>query len=91
MGELLKSYGDDPSSVVVIGNRLDHEVRAGIELNMTTIWLRKGEGSAIQLDPSAAQPDRIIDDIDQLDQSLRSLEASRALGIEQEKNRSRSP
>jgi FMN phosphatase YigB (HAD superfamily) len=87
MGKLLKSYGDDPRSIVVVGNRLDHEVRAGIELDMTTIWLRKGEGSAIQLDPNGAQPDRIIDDIDQLDQSLRSLEASRALALEQEKKR----
>lgn len=85
MAALIKSHGYDPRSVVVVGNRLDHEIRAGIELNLTTIWVRKGEGSAIQPDSSTGAPDWIIEDINELDQCLRSLEASRTLALEREK------
>ena len=82
MEELLKVSDYDPRSVVVVGNRLDHEIRAGVELHLTTIWIRKGEGSAMPPDIQTAQPDRIIEDIGELDQCLRSLEASRALAHE---------
>jgi FMN phosphatase YigB (HAD superfamily) len=84
MSDLLHSHDYEPGSVVVVGNRLDHEIRAGIKLGLITVWLRKGEGSAIQPGSLTGKPDCIIEDIMELDESLRSFEATRAPVLEPE-------
>lgn len=85
MLEVINKRGYQANSVVVVGNRLEHEIRAGIQLGLTTVWLRKGEGSAVQPGNSSGQPDRTIEDITELDQCLSSLEASMAAQLEQKR------
>jgi len=91
MGELLALQGYESRSVVVVGNRVDHEIQAGIELGLTTVWLRKGEGSAIKQKQSSEQPDWIIEDIMELEECLGSIEAGRALALEEKKDQKGRP
>ena len=58
--------------VVVVGNRLDDEVRAAAELGMRSVWLRHGEGSEMSPAPGAA-PDHVIERFAELPGLLRDL------------------
>jgi FMN phosphatase YigB (HAD superfamily) len=64
----------DPQSVIVVGNRLDNEIKAGQRLGMRTVWVKSGEGSG--LSPSdEATPDHIISDIEEFPGVLAEIES----------------
>jgi FMN phosphatase YigB (HAD superfamily) len=67
-----------PGDVVVIGNRLDQEIRAGKQLGMKTIWVRQGEGAAMQPDEDS-RPDFEILKLMDLPAILSRIEASKVL------------
>jgi FMN phosphatase YigB (HAD superfamily) len=63
---LLERGRHPPASVVVVGNRLDREIRAGNRLGVTTVWVRRGEGSEVLLDERSALPDHVVGDVAEL-------------------------
>jgi FMN phosphatase YigB (HAD superfamily) len=63
---LLERGRHPPASVVVVGNRLDREIRAGNRLGVTTVWVRRGEGSAVLPDGRSGLPDHTVDDVVEL-------------------------
>jgi FMN phosphatase YigB (HAD superfamily) len=48
IASLLERHHYIPSSVLIIGNRLDKEIYAGNKLGMTTVWIERGEGGAMR-------------------------------------------
>jgi FMN phosphatase YigB (HAD superfamily)/predicted nucleotide-binding protein len=66
--------GQHPRTAVVVGNRLDHEIRAGNNLQMTTVWVRYGEGSAMTPEDERDRPTHIISDITELPELLVRLD-----------------
>jgi putative hydrolase of the HAD superfamily len=61
------------SDCVVIGNRIDREIRAGEALGCRTIWVRHGEGSQYA-DPAAhARPGATVDDVLEVPAILRRI------------------
>lgn len=72
----LVNSGCSPSSVLVVGNRLDNEIRAGNSLGMRTVWVRRGEGSGLRPGQETAEPDYIIPDIRELPKVLAEIESS---------------
>lgn len=73
--DLLKRRHLRPDSVVIVGNRLDREIRAGERLRITTVWLRQGEGSHHQ-PGEQARPDHVIASLRELPALLASLDGS---------------
>lgn len=63
LAELLGRRNLSPSSVVIVGNRLDKEILAGSKLGMTTIWVRHGEGSEVPLGPETGVPSYVVESI----------------------------
>ena len=63
---LLKRGRHPPASVVVVGNRLDREIRAGNRLGVTTVWVRRGEGSGVIPDEGSGLPDHTVHDVVEL-------------------------
>jgi putative hydrolase of the HAD superfamily len=55
-----------PAAVVVVGNRLDREIRAGNRLGVTTVWVRRGEGSGVPPDERSGLPDHTVEDVGEL-------------------------
>jgi FMN phosphatase YigB (HAD superfamily) len=60
------------SQAIIVGNRLDREIDAGLAVGSRTIWLRWGEGSS-QSPRTTVRPDAIIDHITDLPNAIRSL------------------
>jgi FMN phosphatase YigB (HAD superfamily) len=63
---LLERGRHPPASVVVVGNRLDREIRAGNRLGVATVWVRRGEGSAALPGKDASLPHHTVDDVAEL-------------------------
>jgi FMN phosphatase YigB (HAD superfamily) len=63
---LLERGRHPPASVVVVGNRLDREIRAGNRLGVTTVWVRRGEGSGVLPDERSGLPDHTVNDVAEL-------------------------
>jgi len=59
---LLEEYHYAPSSVLIVGNRLDKEIYTGNKLGMTTVWVRHGEGCAMcpGKDTGLSEPDYTV-------------------------------
>lgn len=72
----LVDSGTPPSSVVVVGNRLDNEIRAGNRLGMKTVWVKRGEGSGLSPCEETGEPDYIIQDIMEFPKILAEIESS---------------
>jgi FMN phosphatase YigB (HAD superfamily) len=71
LASLLERHGHPPASVVVVGNRLDREIRAGNRLGVTTVWVRHGEGSALLPGEDTGLPDHTVDDVVELREVIR--------------------
>jgi FMN phosphatase YigB (HAD superfamily) len=69
IANLLVHRGLAPDSAVIVGNRLDREILAGERLRLTTVWLRRGEGSG-HIPGEAARPDYIIESLGELSAAL---------------------
>ncbi|HEX8748305.1 MAG TPA: HAD family hydrolase [Pyrinomonadaceae bacterium] len=67
-------YGAE--SVIVVGNRLDNEIRAGNRLGMTTVWVRRGEGSGLIPCDETGEPGYVIQDIMEFPEILAKIESS---------------
>ena len=52
--EIAREHRYAPHEVLVVGNRVDREIEAAIELDMGTVWIKRGEGS----DPIEFDSDR---------------------------------
>lgn len=46
--EILNNHGLDPSEVVVVGDRAQDEIRAGNQLGLTTVWLKRGRFADVE-------------------------------------------
>ncbi len=66
LASLLERRRHPPGSVVVVGNCLDREIRAGNRLGVTTVWIRRGEGSAALSDERSGLPDYTVGDVSEL-------------------------
>lgn len=73
----LVNSGYRPESVIVVGNRLDNEIRAGNSLGMVTVWVKYGEGSGLSPCEEMGQPDYIISNIKEFPEVLAKIESSR--------------
>jgi FMN phosphatase YigB (HAD superfamily) len=74
--DLIKEYENDQlksNSLLIVGNRLDKEIRAGNNLGIRTIWLRHGEGSNPSSDSQNGVPDYIVDDILEIKKVLEDI------------------
>ena len=63
----------DPSHTVMVGDRLDYDVRPAAEAGMRTVWVLRGEAPD---DPTPAQlavPDAVIEELQQLPAVLDEL------------------
>jgi FMN phosphatase YigB (HAD superfamily) len=60
-------------SLLIIGNRLDKEIRAGNNLGIRTIWLRHGEGSNPSIDSQNGFPDYIVDNFLEIKKVLEDI------------------
>lgn len=65
IASLLARRGLLPDEVVIVGNRLDREILAGERLHLTTVWLRRGEGSG-HVPGETARPDHVIGSLGEL-------------------------
>jgi FMN phosphatase YigB (HAD superfamily) len=63
---LLERGRHPPASVLVVGNRLDREIRAGNRLGVTTVWVKHGEGSAALPGKDTGLPDHTVGDVAEL-------------------------
>jgi FMN phosphatase YigB (HAD superfamily) len=73
---LMKEYEKDSlrnDTLLIIGNRLDKEIRAGNNLGIRTIWLRHGEGSNPSFDNQNGVPDYIVDNILEIKEVLEDI------------------
>jgi FMN phosphatase YigB (HAD superfamily) len=70
--------GYDAQAVVVVGNRLDNEIKAGHRLGMITVWMKYGEGSGLIPCEETGHPDYVIRDISEFPGVLARIESSRA-------------
>jgi FMN phosphatase YigB (HAD superfamily) len=61
--QLAERRGFKSENVLVVGNRLDHEIAAGRALGMSTVWIRHGEGSELKPASAAEVPDLTLHDI----------------------------
>lgn len=56
------------SKLVVIGNRIDDEIEAGIALGSRTIWVRRGEGAGMHDHPCRDRVDHVTEDVLDIEQ-----------------------
>lgn len=63
IASFLVRHGHSAGKMVVIGNRLDKEIRSGNRLRLPTVWLRRGEGSGLVPGEATGIPDHVITDI----------------------------
>lgn len=66
-------HGHSAGKMVVIGNRLDKEIRSGNRLGVPTVWLRRGEGSGLVPGEATGMPEHVINDILELPGILAKL------------------
>jgi putative hydrolase of the HAD superfamily len=69
----LELAGVDPGLTVMVGDRLDYDVRPAAAAGMRTVWILRGEAPD---DPTPAQlavPDAVIEDLEQLPEVLDEL------------------
>lgn len=59
--ELKDEHGYRADTIVVVGNGLDHEIRAGNKLGMYTIWVAWGEGRSMEPADPKDKPKKTID------------------------------
>jgi putative hydrolase of the HAD superfamily len=69
-----------PEEVIVVGNRLDNEIKAGNRLGMITVWVKYGEGSGMIPSEETGQPDYIINGIAEFPKILAEIESDSARG-----------
>lgn len=74
----LINSGYRPQAVIVVGNRLDNEIRAGNRLGMKTVWVKHGEGYGLIPSEETGKPGYIIHDIMEFPETLSKIESSRA-------------
>lgn len=60
---LLQINQYESGSVLVVGNRLDKEIRAAARLGMPAVWIRHGEGCEMTPDTPTGSPDFIFENI----------------------------
>jgi FMN phosphatase YigB (HAD superfamily) len=68
--------GRHPGSVIVVGNRLDNEIKAGNSLGMITVWVKRGEGSGLTPCEKTAEPDYITSSIAEFPELLAKIESA---------------
>lgn len=73
----LLRYGHTSGSTLVIGNRLDKEIRAGNRLGLPTVWVRRGEGEDLKVGEATGRPDYMIADIIEISRVLDDLSGGR--------------
>lgn len=81
----LVTDGYHTQSVVVVGNRLDNEIKAGHRLGMITVWVKYGEGCELIPSEETGEPDYVISHILEFPGILAAIESSHAstsLGLE---------
>lgn len=69
--------GYNSQAIVVVGNRLDNEIKAGHRLGMMTVWMKYGEGSGLVPCADTGQPDYVIYDIAEFPEVLALIEKGR--------------
>lgn len=72
---LLRDGGLRPADCIVVGNRVDSEIRAGIALGTRTVWLRKGEYAHLEPAGPDETPDRTIESLADLPSAIDSIAA----------------
>lgn len=63
LSDLLDRRPVRPGEVLVVGNRIDREIRAGNELGMVTVRVRHGEGSELVPRTRDEKPDRVVETV----------------------------
>jgi FMN phosphatase YigB (HAD superfamily) len=76
ISEFLKKNHFPPGSVLVVGNRLDKEIKAANELGIHSLWIRHGEGSHLQPGENIGVPDFTLDSVLQIHNVLTKPSAS---------------
>lgn len=69
----VRGIAADPQTIVVIGNRYDREIAAGLKLGTRTIWVRSGEGSEFEPADRQAQPDAVTSSVLEVPQRVERL------------------
>ena len=60
---LIRELNLPAKEFLVVGNRLDREIRAGNRLGATTAWVRRGEGEEIDIREDTEKPDYILSSV----------------------------
>jgi FMN phosphatase YigB (HAD superfamily) len=71
--KLILSEGLSPDALLVVGNRLDGEIRTGNLLRTRTVWIQAGEGSGMQPARETGRPDVSIHSVEEIPQVLARL------------------
>lgn len=71
----LNIIGELPSDVIIVGDNLSADIKGGISVGMHTAWLKRGKYWYYS-QSNYEKPDIIIDNYIQLDNKIKSLEAS---------------
>jgi NagD protein len=66
MRSALNTIGAHSERAVMIGDRMDTDVKSGLEAGMRTILVRSGISNDAEIDRYPFRPTRVIDDISQL-------------------------
>lgn len=72
---IVEQYSFDPDRVVVVGNRLDKEIRLANLLGLTTIWVSVGEGAEMPFSDPLDTPNFQIHDLNRLEYALVMLKS----------------
>ena len=62
----LRRAGCEPREAVMVGDRIDNDVRPARALGMGTLWLRQGLGSLAEPQTDDERPDRTVYSLDEL-------------------------
>jgi HAD superfamily hydrolase (TIGR01509 family) len=65
--------GEEPARAVMVGDRLDYDVRPAREIGMHAVWLLRGEAPDDPTDEQLAESDAAIQGLDELPQTLLAL------------------
>lgn len=71
---VLKEAGVEPTSAVMVGDRLDYDVRPAKSAGMRAVWVLRGEAPDDPTPEQLAQADAAIGGLDELPAALQALE-----------------
>ncbi len=73
--EALRVAGVDPAVAVMVGDRLDYDIRPANQAGMHTIWLLRGEAPDDPTEAQLAEPGRAIRELAELPDALGTIGA----------------